>query len=224
MKRDQALELLTKVRADTLVTVRETLPALMQEELDALLEDGRAAQAAMDAMDEEAAQAPGVLNTPEKVLQAQIASCKNDLATRLSNLESASADSEFFQASVATLLTGLRSAYTTRIEALEADLATHQKDAALRNTERTHLVERIFEASKWKAVTVEERIEGTMQCITMELDRYIERFIPFADWVDMRTAIGHALRTCLQLNDVIMESRMAIFMATRDYFRSVGHP
>ncbi len=155
-----------------------------------------------------------------QALERRLGACRRDLETYRSPLESISNDATL-AASVQGMIDGIRAAYNQRIEELEAELQAAQAAAIERNANLAALRAKALEGDVWRAYNPAERAQGVRDNIMAQVDAYLDRFRPFIAWGAQRPALLSGLKAMMQLQEVLLDSRMAVYTATRDYFESV---
>ncbi len=193
-----------------------TLSARLTEEVRQRLEEARAAEEALAKLQDAASDVVIVEEAARR-----LAACQRDIATFQAPLESTSGDAAL-AASVRVMLEGIRAAYVQRIEELSEELRVARGAAATRDQRIGALRRTIQGAEEWRTYNVEARGGAVRENILSQVDAHLGTFRPFAAWGGQRNALIAGLKSAMQLQDVMLDSRMAIFVATRDYFDSVA--
>jgi hypothetical protein len=220
---EAALRMLHEMRATTVAAVDLQLPARLRAEVEARLADACAAEAELaDILNNSGGDADGDASERETVAVARrLAACQRDLLAFQSPLESTSADATL-EASVRLMLDGLRATYARRIGELEEELRLAQGASAARDARLADVRRRAQQAAVWRAYQVDERLATVRENIMVQVDAHLDAFRPFAGWGAQRGHLIAGLKGMLQLYDVLLESRLALYAATRRHFEAAA--
>jgi hypothetical protein len=219
---EAALQLLAVSRAQAVNALNETLPGRLRTEMEARQAEACAAEAELLAEVErqQQHQQQQQVEEEEKEVAHRLAACRRDLVAFQDPLES-TRDDAALAASVWSMLDGIRAVYARRIAELEGQLRLVQGAVTARKVRLGELRCRAEQAAVWRAYRVEERLDTVRENIMVQVDAYLDAFRPFAAWGRQRTALIAGLKGMMQQHDVLLDSRMALFGATRAHFEAV---
>jgi hypothetical protein len=200
------------------------LPVRLRAEVEARLADACAAEAELAGLHVLNAGGGGDGDAPEREAAAtvarRLAACQHDQLVFQTPLESTSADATL-EAAVRLMLDGLRATYARRVGELEEELRLAQGASAARDARLTDLRRRAQQAAVWRAYRVDEqRLVTVRENIMVRVDAYLDAHRPFAAWGAQRIALMAGLKGMMQLHDVLLDSRLALFAATRRHFEA----
>jgi hypothetical protein len=214
--------MLDEMRATTAAAIDLQLPARLRAEVEARLADACAAEAELVALlDNSGGDDENAAEREAAAVARRLAACQRDLLAFQAPLESTSADATL-EASVRLMLDGLRATYARRIGELEEELRLAQGASAARDARLADVRRRAQQAAVWRAYQVDERLATVRENIMVQVDAHLNAFRPFARWGAQRAHLMAGLKGMMQLHDVLLESRLALYAATRRHFEAAA--